>query len=137
MDSRPSPRATRQSAARFALIAAWVVLGALAPRPAVSALTMRQAADALPIRPRAILLRAVADELPSQRLFLPALAAPGVTQFASFGLGHAGGSIGQLIVEGRYAYVGEGSQLSVYEIGGSGAPRMLASSGALAGEVIE
>lgn len=137
MDSRTSPRATLQSAARFALIAAWVVLGALAPRPAVSALTMRQAADALPIRPRAILLRAVADELPSQRLFLPALAAPGVTQFASFGLGHAGGSIGQLIVEGRYAYVGEGSQLSVYEIGGSGAPRMLASSGALAGEVVD
>lgn len=137
MDSRRSPRAVHSTAARLVLIAAGALLGIAAPHAASPAPAPRQSAAPMSRWPRAGALPVLADELPPQRLFLPSLAGPGVTQFVGLAMEQAGGNFGPMLLRGNRVYLGEGRQVNAYEVGGPGAPRLIASSGGLDGGIVD
>lgn len=128
MDSPRPLRATFSTAARLVLIAAGALLGFAAPQQTSPIPTPRHMSAPMSRWSQAGALPALADELPSQRLFLPSLTSPGVTWFTGFPLANAGGPIGPMILRGHRVYVGEGRRVTAYEVGDSGAPRLIASS---------
>jgi len=136
MVARQSPWPTRLSAGRFALVAAGALLGVALPRPLAGPRGPLEAVTSSPRWIGAGVSQARAEGLP-QRLFLPSLAAPGVTLFMGIAKEQVGGAVGPMVLRDDRIYVAEGRGLSTYAIGSGSAPRRLAFNGPLDERVVD